>query len=345
MKTFKYLVIVSSIVILLWSVVYSHLCDNVFRQADKLIVKPESYNIIVKDETSFKMFLQNNMDRSIAEISLRAESQGFEFEITPDEMSIPRNKKVYFTVTMRTKPEVKTGTYPIFFRLVGDNRQYKSFSLDVKSEQDEQETSVKEEKADSKHGIISIVRIKSTVGKFKLDGSLEDDLWKESGSLSNFSSIIGGEAKYKTVILIAHDGINLYLGTYCLGYEDMEVSKKDRIEFRFAENASSADYYSINVPTSGKVKLKKISDSGDTKTWKDHDIRSALGSVKDHGISEVVVPLASIGIKKPAKLEGEKLYIRIIRIKSGREPEESYWAQDSSGYNKENGFGEVILAP
>ena len=55
--------------------------DNVFRQADKLIVKPETYNLVVKDKTTFKIFLQNNMDRGIADISLIAESPVFDFTI------------------------------------------------------------------------------------------------------------------------------------------------------------------------------------------------------------------------------------------------------------------------
>ena len=60
------------------------LSDNVFRQADKLIVKPETYNLVVKDKTTFKIFLQNNMDRGIADISLIAESPVFDFTIKPE---------------------------------------------------------------------------------------------------------------------------------------------------------------------------------------------------------------------------------------------------------------------
>ena len=83
------------------SMAYSHLCDNVFRQQDKLIVKPQNYNIVVKDEATFKIFLQNNMDRAIAEISLLAESPAFEFTVTPEKMSVPRNQRVFFSVTVR----------------------------------------------------------------------------------------------------------------------------------------------------------------------------------------------------------------------------------------------------
>ena len=88
---------------------FGHLCDNVFRQADKLIVKPETYNIVVKDKTTFKIFLQNNMDRGIAEIKLIPESSAFDFSVTLAKMKIPKDKRVFFEVTMSTKKATKTG--------------------------------------------------------------------------------------------------------------------------------------------------------------------------------------------------------------------------------------------
>ena len=111
--------------------VQAHLCDNVFRQADKLIVKPEMYNIVVKDKATFKIFLQNNMDRGIADIRLIPDSPSFEFSVNPKQMSIPQNQRTFFEVTMTPKPAVKTGTYTVNFRLVGGNNQrlFKSFSL------------------------------------------------------------------------------------------------------------------------------------------------------------------------------------------------------------------------
>ena len=75
---------------------HAHLCDNVFRQADKLIVKPETYNLVVKDKTTFKIFLQNNMDRGIADISLIAESPAFDFTIKPQRMAIQKDQRTYF---------------------------------------------------------------------------------------------------------------------------------------------------------------------------------------------------------------------------------------------------------
>jgi len=120
----------ATIFLFLWtSVSHGHLCDNVFRQADKLIVKPETYNIVVKDQTTFKIFLQNNIDRAIAEISLIAESPAFDFSVTPVKMSVPVSTpndpwKTYFTVTMTPRAGVKTGNYPINFRLVGGGRTF-----------------------------------------------------------------------------------------------------------------------------------------------------------------------------------------------------------------------------
>ena len=127
----------ATIFLFLWTAVsHGHLCDNVFRQADKLIVKPETYNIVVKDQTTFKIFLQNNMDRGIAEISLIAESPAFNFTVTPAKMSIPKDQRTYFTVTMAPRAGVKTGNYPINFRLVGGGRTFKEESFSLKMEEE-----------------------------------------------------------------------------------------------------------------------------------------------------------------------------------------------------------------
>lgn len=140
MKLCKFSFYLSISILLGTSIVHAHLCDNVFRQPGKLIVKPENYNMVVKEEATFKIFLQNNMDRGIAEISLLADSPAFDFKISPEKMTLPKDQKVFFTVTMHSKDGVKTGYYPIHFRLVGGGREFESFSLDVQSSAPEKET-------------------------------------------------------------------------------------------------------------------------------------------------------------------------------------------------------------
>ena len=319
-------------------VAYAHLCDNVFRQADKLIVKPENYNMVVKDEATFKIFLQNNMDRGIAEIELLGESPAFDFTITPKKMLIPKDQRVFFTVTMRTRPEVKTGLYPIHFRLVGGGRQFKSFSLNMQSGASETEE-IRET------DVANLLIVKSTSHKLKLDGELDEELWKNSAVVSNFSSLEGGEAISPTVVLITFDKDCLYFGVYCVGDDSERSSEGDTIELQLATDYSGLAYHSITLPGDGMPSFKKVFTGGRSSLWEGHNIGYAFAKDKKLGIAEVSIPFTALDTEAPTSQEGVKYYMRIVRTNVSGKAETSYWAADSSGYNREEGFGEFILIP
>lgn len=337
-KIFSVFFQMSVFLLLSGAVAYAHLCDNVFRQADKLIVKPENYNLVVKDGATFKIFLQNNMDRGIAEISLIAESPAFVFNITPGKMRIPKNQRVFFSVTLWPKPGVKTGSYPIHFRLVGGGRQFKTFSLNMKSGRAETDP-IRET------DIANILIVKSTPHSLQLDGKLEEKLWKNSAVVSNFSSLSGGKAVFQTVVLLTFNKDKLYFGVYCADNDSQALSEDDTIEIQIAKEPSGSPYYSVTIPGKGQPSFKKILDSGNVVPWPAHNIECASGKDKEHWMAEVSIPFTSLGSKSPTSSAGEKWYMRIIRIKVSGKPETSYWAADASGYNKKEGFGELILIP
>lgn len=318
------------------SVVYPHLCDNVFRQADKLIVKPENYNMIVKDEATFKVFLQNNMDRAIAEISLLAESSVFDFTITPDKMSIPKDQRVFFTVTLRPKSEVKTGSYPIHFRLLGKGREFESVSLDIQGVVEGVTAEV--EKAEE-IDLANLLTVKPTSHSLQLDGVLGEELWEEASVASNFSSLKGGGAIYQTVVLITYDEEYLYFGIHCLNDDSQDLVEGDKIELRLATESLGYHYHSIILPAEGSPSFEKFLEEEGTSPWQDHNIKHAIRRDKKFWTLELTIPFGD----EFSPQQGKKIYLRIIRTKVSGEAEESYWAADSSGYNKEEGFGEFIL--
>lgn len=64
---------------------HAHLCDNVWRQADKLVFKPEVTQLVVKDKASFKIHVQSNMDRGIAKnMRLVGKSEAFDVSVEPE---------------------------------------------------------------------------------------------------------------------------------------------------------------------------------------------------------------------------------------------------------------------
>lgn len=306
----------------------AHLCDNVFRQADRLIVKPETYNIVVKDRTTFKIFLQNNMDRGIAEISLQASSSAFDFVITPARMSIPKDARAYFEVTMIVKSNAGTGSYPVSFRLTGGGRQFKSFSLNSRGES---------------NPASSLLQVKRASTSPSLDGVLNDAIWRSAAVVSNFSSTRGGKALFPTVALLTYDGDALTIGVRCSDEATDSLTADDRLDIFLAVNATRKPTYHIRVAATGTASFGKYLDTSSYVQWDCKGGRFDVSREKKAWSAEIAVPFAALGIRCPAS--AQKWCLRIDRNKASGTKEKSYWAADSSGYNSESNFGEILVAP
>jgi len=322
----------------------AHLCDNVFRQADKLIVKPETYNIVVKDKATFKIFLQNNMDRGIAEIKLLAESPAFDFQVYPEKMSIPKDQRVYFEVTMIPRPNISSGNYPVTFRLVGGGRQFKSFHLDIAGEgqqkiQERKETQTQNQPLPDISSLLSVKRINQAP---KIDGKLLEECWKNAGVLSNFSLSGRGKPVYQTVGLVTYDSSALYLGFYCKDSNPEKISEKDKLEIQLSPDAYGKTYYSIILTGEGKATCKKISTGAEQPVVLS-DLKYAISRGVSGWMTEMAIPFSSLGTKTPDS--GDVWALKIIRTKATGYVEESFWAVDASSYHQENRLGQIVFAP
>lgn len=330
------------------SAAQAHLCDNVFRQADKLIVKPENYNLTVKDRTTFKIFLQNNMDRAIAEISLIPESQAFSFTVTPHVMSIPKDARVYFEVTMRPKKSVGSGSYPVNFRLVGGGRQFKSFSLNTlqdarlgvtpmyspESKEAEGET---KEKA---HRPEKLLQVPVAIELPVIDGTFSEALWKKAAVASNFSVIGQGEASSATLALITYDDTNLYIGIYACNAGEERNSLDDTVTIRLTENEHKGEFYEVAIPISGTPRLSRI-NGNNSVAWQPQGFKYAVANNDNSWNAEMVIPFTGMQMDEP--VNNQVHYIRLTREKTGPKGETSVWSADESGYNTERGFGAVTF--
>ena len=328
----------------------AHLCDNVFRQADKLIVKPETYNLTVKDKAEFKVFLQNNMDRAIAEISLIAESPAFDFEVTPKSMSVPTDRKVYFLVTMTPKQGTKTGNYPINFRLVGGGRQFKSFSLNMPAEHDppkdtvataapaSEKKSEKEQPAKS-----SLLNMRRTGSKPTINGILNEHAWKEAAVASNFSSSDGGQAAHQTIALLMYDDRFIYFGIYCCDDDTDALTDGDKVKVKFSTTRGEDALYAMIFPAVGSPFYEKAIKKGESPAWSLRGIEYCITNDKESWSVEAAVPLSALGARPPTA--AERWFLRIERDKVNAGAEKSYWAGDDAGYNRTEKMGEILVVP
>ncbi len=330
---------VAVILVLCVAPIFCHLCDNVFRQADKLIVKPETYNLVIKDKATFKVFLQNNMDRGIAEISLQASSPSFVFNITPDKMAIPKDQRSYFEVTMTARGGVSTGNYPVSFRLVGGGREFKSFSMSTQGEGTGSPATATSQGVTSSHLLI----LRRVNGAIKVDGVLDDGLWSSSAVLSNFASAGGGKAQFQTVALLTYGKENLNIGIRCADEDTSKLITEDKVDIFIAFQDPKQSSFHIAVNSDGKALFDRIKNRKGGIAWNCVGARYNISKMKKTWFTEVSIPFNAFGISSPSS--PGKWYLRVERNKASGRKEKSYWAADNSGYNNETGFGQVIINP
>ncbi len=336
--------------------VYAHLCDNVFRQKDKLIVKPENYNIVVKDKTTFKIFLQNNMDRGIAEIALIAESPAFDFDIKPAKMSLPKNQRAYFEVSMVPKSETRTGNYTIDFRLVGGGKQFKSFNLSSNKEYDSKKTDTVEAVktqpkpktevisiADIKKETSSVLSIKQSASGPVIDGVINDGCWRTAGVISNFSVTQAGEARYETIMLFTYDKTHVYLSVYCCNEKTNDIPRDDSVEIKFTRETTGYPYFSFLIPASGKPSFNIYKSDSTVAALEAGAASYFIADNDKYWAAEIAVPVGALGFEPFSS--SQYWYLRATRNKGGENPETSFWAADFSGYNNEKGYGVIRLVP
>jgi hypothetical protein len=315
---------------------HPHLCDNVFRQADSLIVKPETYTLVVKESTTFKVFLQNNMDRGIAEISLIPESSSFDFSVTPQKMSIPKGRQVYFQVTLSPRPGIRSGNYEIKFRLVGGGREFKAFTLDSLA----QEAGAKKE---SIPDTSKLSQVRRSNGAPAIDGNLNDPVWKNAAVLSRFISSTGAEPSYPTWALMSFDRDNLYLGVFCRDEDTGKLSPRDRIDIILSSESGGMSGFLLSFPYAGAAKCQKYGRENKAAAWNLPGMKYSIMKKDKNWSLEISVPFSDLNTLAP--MLKSVWNVRINRYKESGLKEKSFWAMDSSGYHNEKKLGMVVMYP
>jgi hypothetical protein len=154
------------------AVALAHLCNDVFAQAkDNLAVKVDVRDgqLRIGEEASFKVYLLNTMDRTIAAIAMEVVSDKFTAEIKPARMSLKSvkegGKKASFDVTLKRNPGVPDGKYKIELRLFDPSgkgkkapRVFKTVNLDDAA------------------GVIEVPK----AGAVKVDGTADQAEWATS---------------------------------------------------------------------------------------------------------------------------------------------------------------------
>jgi hypothetical protein len=267
------------------------------------------------------------------------EGDAFDFKITPEKMSIPKDQRAFFEVTLTPKQAVKTGNYPISFRLVGGGRLFKTFSLNAGGDAKPADTGAPAGGGARAKGL----GVPSTPDAPVLDGKITDAAWKKAAVLANFSLSGGGQPVYNTTGLLLHDTKNLYLAFHASDENVEGLGREDAVTVRFSSGDDPGTVFSAALSGNGDILLAKTGADSKSVAWTAAGIRSALGKAGRTWTVEFAVPFAAMGAPAPAA--GTEWHLRVERTKATGNPERSYWAADGSGYNSEKGLGELVLDP
>ena len=95
---------------------FAHICNNVYRSPDRLIVKPEKSITAVDKSEEIRVFMKNNFPVTINKVALTAKSDddGVEVIVTPESVaSLRPGEKVDFKLKIKVAPTARAGKHNI----------------------------------------------------------------------------------------------------------------------------------------------------------------------------------------------------------------------------------------
>jgi hypothetical protein len=318
--------------------VEGHLCDNVFRQPDKLIVKPELTNVIVKDTIAFKVYLQNNMDRGITQIRLGGQSPAFDVKVSPEVMELPQGARAFFDVQLRTRPNTASGSYPLNFRLYAvkgqAEQEFKRFSLASAV------AYLVPRLADTKPAPQTGAEGKGDA--IHVDGKADEATWGKALAMSNFRSADGTPANPQTVVLAAFDSQAFYFAVSCLEPKPGSVSARDAITLMLNPEGRP-ELYSVTLMGNGAIRASVRTNAGE-RNLAAGLVRAKVAGAEAEWSAEVAVPWAVFGMDKPPK-PGETWRLNIVRQRAVDGAQTSSWAPLPGAYGDVQNYGQLFFAP
>jgi len=167
-----------------------------------------------------------------------------------------------------------------------------------------------------------VLRCRAARGKPRLDGRLDDAVWKEVGP-AELHSPLGDDAAWPAAVLAAHDGEFLYLAIRArqspqATYEptpgvrprDADLSARDRVEWFFDTDRDYATFYHLSVDYRGWTAEDCWGDATWNPTWY---VAAATGD--GAWTVEAAIPLAELAAGPPGA--GTAWAVGIQRIVPG----------------------------
>lgn len=185
-------------------------------------------------------------------------------------------------------------------------------------------------------------------GAIKVDGKLNETVWKEAQQLAPMSVLGGGVSPVQPVVLVCHDEVNLYVGAILpkqakkppkitVKERDGEVWQDDAFEVFVAPDRASKRYYQF-IANAGGFRWDSLGkDGGWNGEW--HVATNADANL-DHWSIEFAIPFATVGAKPSGVWGFNVCWDRQTPAKSLMT-----WAQLQNSFHEPENFGILIFSP
>lgn len=324
------------LVVLVASNADAHICDNIWRQADKLIIKPEVTDLVVKDKASFNIYLQSNMDRDIAKnLRLVGRSKAFDVQVEPQQgHRIFPGKPYEYNVSLTLKRGVSSGEYPIHFDAIVGDRTLRSYTME--SVRRESRTRTRQTQTAMKVPVVSgAVPV--------IDGSLQDLCWKRAPRLRPKSNTDAVTPRLKSVALITGDEHNIYVCTGAVGGRESDGGQSRDSVLLLLAPPGSDDIYKFKVTADDGIAVVITRKGRDlVLDAQELGVTYATKCSKKVWNAELRVPLAAVGAV--GKLENEIWRINIVRENTQGRGETSFWTGTPQNYSTLEGLREIVFS-
>jgi len=345
---------------------YAHLCDDVWKQLDKIILKPEVTSLVVKDQATFKVLMQSNMDRAMATaLRLVGESPAFDVTVTPENgygPNIDPGVRYEYTVALKVKPGQRSGQYPLSFRLVGTRegvvREVKALEMGgALGEQAAErgraatepakavgtEPSAPQPPATGAPGRKSFfIHSFVAAGLPVVDGKLEEACWRGAMQCTGFTNEQGQLARRRTQVLLGAGPDTLYLGIGCQGGTGDGDDQQDAVAVYLALPDAEAEQVAITADAKGKVTVKKLR-GGEAQEVEASSVKGVVVVSQGAWFAELAVPARLLG-QQSLGAESRWL-VNFVRSCPVAPAEVSFWQGKPGAFLEPSAFAEFRFLP
>lgn len=117
---------------------FAHLCDDIFREPDRLVVKPERQIVRLEKTGSLGIYMKNTYPAPLHNVRLIGESSAFDVEVEPAIIEVLNpEEKMYLLIKLTLKEGIEPGSYPLVIKVGAKQFDFRqAMQIDIRKEEE-----------------------------------------------------------------------------------------------------------------------------------------------------------------------------------------------------------------